>query len=200
MPFNINGWELIVLVFLFLLLFGPDRLPQIAVQLGRAIRELRRASEAATSEIMREFEAAAREGGSSTDDLREAGDTVRHTVQDVRRTLEDIRNPVQAASRALTDALTAPIAPPGESGSATAPPGSSQADDRGPDGGGAMGAAAPGDPGAVPDPAASTNATASLGVPDDAGTIPPDPIDADLLARRIAPFDLDDPHHPDKEA
>ena len=37
--------ELLVIFLLVLLLFGPDRLPDLARQLGKAVRQLRRASD-----------------------------------------------------------------------------------------------------------------------------------------------------------
>jgi TatA/E family protein of Tat protein translocase len=36
--------ELLVIFLLVLVLFGPDKLPQLAKQIGKGIRELRRAS------------------------------------------------------------------------------------------------------------------------------------------------------------
>ena len=37
--------EILVIFLLVLLLFGPDRLPELARQLGKAVRHLRRASD-----------------------------------------------------------------------------------------------------------------------------------------------------------
>jgi sec-independent protein translocase protein TatA len=38
---NIRGWELIVILVIVLLLFGPGRLSRIAGEIGRGIREFR---------------------------------------------------------------------------------------------------------------------------------------------------------------
>jgi len=38
---NIRGWELIIILFIVLLLFGPGRLSRIAGEIGRGIREFR---------------------------------------------------------------------------------------------------------------------------------------------------------------
>ncbi len=43
--------KLLVLGVVALLVFGPDRLPEIAAQAGRAIRELRRMAEGAKTEL-----------------------------------------------------------------------------------------------------------------------------------------------------
>ncbi len=37
--------EILVIFLLVLVLFGPDRLPELARQLGRGVRQLRRASD-----------------------------------------------------------------------------------------------------------------------------------------------------------
>lgn len=39
-----GGWELIVILFIVLLLFGAKRLPDLASSLGRSARELKRAA------------------------------------------------------------------------------------------------------------------------------------------------------------
>jgi sec-independent protein translocase protein TatA len=38
---NIRGWELIIILVIVLLLFGPGRLSRIAGEIGRGIREFR---------------------------------------------------------------------------------------------------------------------------------------------------------------
>jgi sec-independent protein translocase protein TatA len=41
MPFGIGMWELLVLLGVLLLVFGPKRLPEMGSSLGRSVRELR---------------------------------------------------------------------------------------------------------------------------------------------------------------
>jgi len=48
---DLNISKLLVLGVLALLIFGPDRLPSMAAQAGRALRELRRMAEGAKSEL-----------------------------------------------------------------------------------------------------------------------------------------------------
>jgi sec-independent protein translocase protein TatB len=48
---DLNFTKLLVLGVIALLVFGPDRLPSIAAQAGRALRELRRMAEGAKSEL-----------------------------------------------------------------------------------------------------------------------------------------------------
>ena len=41
---NLQGWELLLIFFVILLLFGGKRLPELAKGLGRSIREFRKAT------------------------------------------------------------------------------------------------------------------------------------------------------------
>jgi Sec-independent protein translocase protein TatA len=56
--FGINSWELLILVALFMLLFGPERLPEVIGQVTRLARDLQRMADEATSELRRELETA----------------------------------------------------------------------------------------------------------------------------------------------
>lgn len=51
-------WELVVILALVLLLFGPRKLPELAKGLGNAIREFRRGLNDASRELKEEFEQA----------------------------------------------------------------------------------------------------------------------------------------------
>jgi sec-independent protein translocase protein TatB len=49
--FDLSFFKLLVLGVIALVVFGPERLPGMAVQAGRALRELRRMAEGARSEL-----------------------------------------------------------------------------------------------------------------------------------------------------
>jgi sec-independent protein translocase protein TatB len=107
--FNVNGWEIVVIAVIFLLVFGPERIPEAAIQLGRLVREFRRATESATSELTRELEAAAHQARQAEADLARAGG-------EARRALEDVRAAPLRAARSVADAgldppSTEPAAP-----------------------------------------------------------------------------------------
>jgi sec-independent protein translocase protein TatA len=44
MPFNIGAPELLIVLVLALIIFGPGKLPEVGNALGRTIREFRRSS------------------------------------------------------------------------------------------------------------------------------------------------------------
>jgi len=80
--FNINGPEILLIAVLFLILFGPDRLPAVVVDIMNVVRQLRSAAEAATEDLTREFQAAAR-------DVRDVGRSVSEAGEDARRLVEE---------------------------------------------------------------------------------------------------------------
>jgi sec-independent protein translocase protein TatB len=49
--FDLSLWKLLVLGVIALVIFGPERLPGMAVQAGRMMRELRRLAEGAKAEL-----------------------------------------------------------------------------------------------------------------------------------------------------
>lgn len=108
-PFNVNGWEFVVLVIFFILLFGPEKLPEIALQAGKLMRDLREAAETATGELRREIEAAAEENREVTSELRDFGDSARRILQDksslvregVRGQLKEMDQAMAAEGRSI---------------------------------------------------------------------------------------------------
>jgi sec-independent protein translocase protein TatA len=64
-----GGWELIVILFIVLLLFGAKKLPDLAGSVGKSIKEFRRASDEADAEA-REREESARKDPSPDDESR----------------------------------------------------------------------------------------------------------------------------------
>ena len=56
-----GGWELLLILALVLLLFGPKRLPEIADAMGKSIRKFKSATRGATDEVKRELDDVARE-------------------------------------------------------------------------------------------------------------------------------------------
>lgn len=61
--FGLGIWEIAVVVVVGLIVLGPRRLPEIARQLGRGLREFRRAAH--------EFQASMEEAANLPDDIKE---------------------------------------------------------------------------------------------------------------------------------
>ncbi len=56
-----GGWELLLILALVLILFGPKRLPEIAEAMGKSIRKFKSATQSATDEVKREIDDVSRE-------------------------------------------------------------------------------------------------------------------------------------------
>jgi TatA/E family protein of Tat protein translocase len=54
--FGIGPLELFLIIVLALIVFGPGKIPEIARQLGRTVREFKKASSALTHDFKDEFE------------------------------------------------------------------------------------------------------------------------------------------------
>lgn len=52
--FNFGGGEMLIVLLIVLLLFGPSQLPKMARGFGQAIREFKKAQREITDEIQRE--------------------------------------------------------------------------------------------------------------------------------------------------
>lgn len=93
--FNNLGWaELAVLFVLGMLIFGPERLPKVAADAGRLMRELRRMATGVTNDLRDEF-------GVDVDEIRRL---------DPRRFFDEDDDPAPAGT--ATAALPAGERPP----------------------------------------------------------------------------------------
>jgi sec-independent protein translocase protein TatB len=54
-PFDLSMWKLLALGLIALVVFGPDKLPQLARDAGRTIRQLRAMAQAARTELKSEL-------------------------------------------------------------------------------------------------------------------------------------------------
>jgi len=54
--FNVGPEELLLILLIALIVFGPKRLPEIGRTVGKALREFRRASEGVREEVRRHLE------------------------------------------------------------------------------------------------------------------------------------------------
>lgn len=59
---NLGVFEILLIVVVALVLFGPQRLPEIARTIGKALREFRRATNELSEEIKAEIDVGAQDG------------------------------------------------------------------------------------------------------------------------------------------
>ncbi len=121
---GIGPMELILILIVALMVFGPDRLPTIGSKLGRAMRDMRRATRAISEEISSTraaIENPARELAEPFQDVADAAKSMGSVSAAVRNPGEAIRQSVLKELNAPAKAEQAP-APPIEPENTIAPP------------------------------------------------------------------------------
>lgn len=71
MPFGIGPWELLLIFFVLLLLFGAKRLPDMAQGIGKGIREFKKAMKDTTDELKNPMD----DKDSTSNDKRHSAET-----------------------------------------------------------------------------------------------------------------------------
>jgi sec-independent protein translocase protein TatA len=101
--FDISGGELMIILLVAFLVFGPSKIPEIARKIGKGMNEIRRASD----EIKREISKEARKIETETE-----GDG--SPLSDLKKTSTDIKNELDGITRPLND-------PPARKGETSGP-------------------------------------------------------------------------------
>jgi sec-independent protein translocase protein TatB len=102
--FNVGIGEILVIVLVCLMVFGPERLPEVARQLGRALGKLRISTQGALDQIRDE----ANLQELNLPDLRVG--SLRSQARDYVRELMDIEGQMEELRKATDDAGTDPPA------------------------------------------------------------------------------------------
>lgn len=100
---SIGPAEIVIVLILALLVFGPKRLPQMGRSLGKGVREFRKAAESAKNEFgLKEV----------TDQVNEVKSTITEPIKDVTGTFGDLKQAVdvKSAIEAPTSTGSAPTA------------------------------------------------------------------------------------------
>ena len=102
--FGIGGGELIFIIFIALMLFGSDKLPDIARTLAKGMAQVKNATNEIKSEIQKEVKA----NGIDTS-IKELNETFTTEVSKVKEGLDtNIKNPVHNISQDIDD-MAGPI-------------------------------------------------------------------------------------------
>lgn len=106
--------EMAVIVLVIVLLFGPDKLPQIARDLGQGIRKMRGAMEDIKTEIMKETNNPVSEIKREIEKVKEQAKQFDPTEQikkelDYKKFIEDSQKVEEAKPNPLDDAHEGPV-------------------------------------------------------------------------------------------
>jgi sec-independent protein translocase protein TatA len=102
--FGIGGGEILFIIFIALMLFGSDKIPEIARTLGKIMAQLKNA----TNEIKSEIQKGAEANGIDTS-MKELTATFTTEVDKIKEGLDtNLTNPFQKATQDIED-LTGPI-------------------------------------------------------------------------------------------
>jgi sec-independent protein translocase protein TatA len=102
--FGIGGGEIIFIIFIALMLFGSEKVPDIARTLGKIMAQLKNA----TNEIKSEIQKGAEANGLDSS-IKELTSTFTTEVDKVKEGLDNnLTNPVQKATQDIED-ITGPI-------------------------------------------------------------------------------------------
>jgi sec-independent protein translocase protein TatA len=102
--FGIGGGELIFIIFIALMLFGSDKIPVIARNLGKGMAQLKNA----TNEIKSEIQKSAEANGLDTS-IKDLTSGFTNEVENIKGSLDsNLSNPIDKVKEDLSD-LTGPI-------------------------------------------------------------------------------------------
>jgi TatA/E family protein of Tat protein translocase len=169
--FGIGPLELIVILILALLIFGPDRLPEIGAKLGKAMRGMRQATREFSREIEQAREAVEAPAQEIAQPLQEAAqslDDVKATAAGLATAAQAVRNPPEAIRQSLMRELDKTEEPQAADADQEPPAASAFA----PTQEAAIAPAEPAPSTARHDVDAATSATADSGEPQPSATLP----------------------------
>jgi sec-independent protein translocase protein TatA len=87
MALFISGGEIFVVMLIVVMVFGADKIPEIARGLGKGMRQLKNA----TNEIKHEIQKSAEDNGIDTD----IASDVQNEINKVKEDLEDMSGPIK---------------------------------------------------------------------------------------------------------
>jgi Tat protein translocase TatB subunit len=104
--------ELLVILLITLIVVGPQRLPEVAAQIARAMREFRRYTSSLSREVTGALEELEKEYTAVKDEWKEVGEAVRHDLKametEVSGAVDDARAALKAEERPADGQTTPP--------------------------------------------------------------------------------------------
>ncbi|AWM14069.1 twin-arginine translocase TatA/TatE family subunit [Flavobacterium sp. NRK F10] len=110
--FGIGGSELIFIIFVVLMLFGSDKIPEFARSLGKGMAQIKNATNEIKSEIQKGTKDTGLDmnslTGGITDEIKKAKEEINKSVNPLSNITSDIEKPIQQAKEDIEN-MTGPI-------------------------------------------------------------------------------------------
>lgn len=107
-------WELALVMLVALLIVGPDRLPQVAAQIGRWMGKIRRMAQSFKDELSDEAgrDTLYKTLGDRGEDIQQIGKELKKTGDEINREIRDLDPLAQSIERQIEDGrFTSPDSP-----------------------------------------------------------------------------------------
>jgi len=91
----ISGQEIFIIIAIAVMLFGADKIPEIARGLGKGMRQIKDA----TNDVKREINKSAKESGLDTDLVKDIKKGIDKTKDEISDTFEDFTGPIKRGMR-----------------------------------------------------------------------------------------------------
>jgi Tat protein translocase TatB subunit len=112
--FGMGSMEILVIMIMALIIFGPGKLPEIGAQVGKAVRDFRRMTQDLTSEFQE-----------SIDDVQSTMGEMRATVDDMKRETEALASTIPST---IDEGVNKPLSQAGKGSTASRTNGAREAD------------------------------------------------------------------------
>ena len=83
LPLFISGAEVAFIVFILVMVFGADKIPEIAKGLGQGMRSIKNATNDIKSEVMKSAEKQGIDAKGMTDDVKKEFDSVKEDIEEI---------------------------------------------------------------------------------------------------------------------
>lgn len=103
--------EILVILIIALIVVGPQRLPEVAAQIGRAVRQIRRYAAEITYQFREELDALTREYEAMQEELKRTQEELRQVQEQIREDARAVAQDLESAQRDIAEAVdTAAVA------------------------------------------------------------------------------------------
>lgn len=120
--------EVLVILIITLIVVGPERLPELAAQIGKVVRQIRQYAAEVTYQFRDEIDALTREYEAMQQELKRTQEELRLIQEQINTDVQAVAEDIDDARKDVSQALDSTIAPAGNGQGEPTKLGSSKAD------------------------------------------------------------------------